>query len=433
LNREIPTSPNVFRSVRNCVAFRMVRFIASAVATSVSLTPEACLIWLAYGILLAYLLFAPFGRWTVYLFAACLAQFCGGMLLGYRGIAGDAFNSRRNRASAVREFQHSLIEAIHAVSLDGILVVDEHENVVSCNQQFGEIFGFTLSERLPGSPGNNLTIPDAEFLYRAAATTTEPENFLRRVKELYAKPDQEDQCQIELKNGHTLERYTTALHNKGGHYLGRVWFFRDISQHKLNEQRLQEAYRAVETLAVTDALTGLANRRRFDQCLAAEWRRGVREGQPLSLLLLDVDLFKSYNDLLGHLHGDTCLKQIAEVIQSTATRSGDMAARFGGEEFAVILPQTRLDGAIDVAESIRETLHARKLSHPGNPSGYITLSAGCATVTPQLGADPSSLIELADQALYKAKGSGRDGVCAASPGVRHKTIPIRPTAVNHSI
>lgn len=343
--------------------------------------------------------------------------------------------TKRKHAEEAREFQHSLIEAIHAVSLDGILVVDENERIVSCNQRFGEISGLTLPETLPTAHGDSDSISDADILVQTLAMAKHPDAFLQRVQELYANPNENDHCQIELKDGRTLERYTTALRSNTDQYLGRVWFFRDISQHKLAEQRLRDAYQAVETLAVTDALTGLANRRRFDQYLAAEWRRGIRDNLPLSLLLMDVDFFKLYNDHYGHLYGDRCLKQIAGVAQHTATRSGDMAARFGGEEFAVILPRTPQEGAIALADSILKSLRELRLPHAGSAIGYITMSIGCATVTPQLGADSASLIELADQALYRAKDSGRNCVRSApwnEPESRQqKAIPIRSAAVKN--
>jgi diguanylate cyclase (GGDEF)-like protein len=343
--------------------------------------------------------------------------------------------SKGRRAEASREYRRVLVEAIHAMSLDGILVVDERENVVSYNRRFGEFCGIKLPAELPGTYGDDFKIPDSELLAQMAANTKEPEAFIRRVKEIYADPDEDDHCQIELRDGRTLERYTTALRNNIGRYMGRVWFFRDISKHKLNERRLQEAYLAVETLAITDALTGLANRRRFDQYLASEWRRGLRENHPVSLLLMDADRFKPYNDHYGHLNGDTCLKQIAEVAQLTATRSADLVARFGGEEFAVILPNTPHEGAIEIANAISENVRARKLPHAGSPAGIMTVSIGCATVTPQAGANPAWLIELADQALYKAKRSGRDQVhvatlCEATNNPS-KTLPIRPSTAGH--
>ena len=186
---------------------------------------------------------------------------------------------------------------------------------------------------------------------------------------------------------------------------------RDISARKHAEQQLQEAYNAVEALAVTDGLTGIANRRRFDQYLTNEWRRSMREHQPLSLLMIDADLFKAYNDNYGHPRGDSCLKQIAEAAQDVVSRPGDLVARFGGEEFAVILPNTDNAGAAKVAQEICDAMSSRRLPHCGNPYGIMTISLGCATMVPHLGQHAVNLIELADKALYEAKHSGRNRVC----------------------
>jgi diguanylate cyclase (GGDEF)-like protein/PAS domain S-box-containing protein len=185
---------------------------------------------------------------------------------------------------------------------------------------------------------------------------------------------------------------------------------RDISERKQAEQKLKDAYHAVETLAITDGLTALANRRRFDQCLAQEWRRCMRDHLPLSLLLIDVDLFKVYNDTYGHLRGDSCLKQIAEAAQDVVARPGDLVARFGGEEFAVLLPSTANGGALHIAEEICTAMRMRQLTHAGSPFGIVTISVGCATLVPGLGQGSADLIELADGALYQAKKTGRNRV-----------------------
>ena len=196
-----------------------------------------------------------------------------------------------------------------------------------------------------------------------------------------------------------------------GRYPDILQMVRDISERKRAQQQLQNAYHAVEALAITDALTGLANRRRFDQCLSSEWRRGMRERKPLSMLLLDVDLFKSYNDNNGHLRGDSCLKQIAEAAMDVVVRPGDLVARFGGEEFAIILPNTGNEGAMELADEVCEALYGRKLPHSGSPHGFVSVSVGCATMVPSLGQHATSLIEVADEALYKAKRNGRNRVC----------------------
>ncbi len=342
--------------------------------------------------------------------------------------------TERKKADEAREFHLSLIQAIHKVTLDGILVVDDQEQVTSYNRRFLDVWNIAdlplPSGEIRGSPN----IHDNQLLTEVLDRTSDPEAFLKRVRELYADRNANDQCQVELRDGRTLERYSTYLRSDAGEYLGRVWFFRDISDRKLAEKRLQDAYRTVEALSVTDALTGLANRRQFDRCLTSEWRRGIRECRQLSLLLIDVDLFKPYNDIYGHLSGDSCLREISEVARNVVTRTGDLVARFGGEEFAIIMPATTRDGAAEVANTLCEKLRARTLAHAGNPLGIVTVSVGCATVTPQLGQSSSTLIELADRALYRAKGSGRNQVCIAeeeAPSTeRRKTVSIRNARVN---
>lgn len=192
---------------------------------------------------------------------------------------------------------------------------------------------------------------------------------------------------------------------------GILVIVRDIAERKLAEELLLEAYQKVEKLAIIDPLTGLANRRRFDEALAAEWSRALRDRTPLSLVMLDIDHFKLFNDTYGHLHGDNCLKQIAESALSVVSRPGDLVARYGGEEFAVLLPNTVQAGALKVATSICEALRSRRIQHSGNPWDIVTASAGCATILPQPSEKSHALIECADRALYTAKQNGRNRVC----------------------
>ena len=180
------------------------------------------------------------------------------------------------------------------------------------------------------------------------------------------------------------------------------------------DQSLQKSEARHRELANADALTGLANRRAFDRILDVEWDRALRGKQPLSVLLLDVDLFKSYNDIYGHIAGDACLRRIANVIAATLPRKSDTVARFGGEEFTVILPNTPLEGAMAVAASLRQSVAAIHMPHAGAPSGIQTISIGVATVVPDLDGAVLSLLTLADQALYRAKHLGRNRVEAAA-------------------
>ncbi|HIK10666.1 MAG TPA: diguanylate cyclase [Oscillatoriaceae cyanobacterium M33_DOE_052] len=174
-------------------------------------------------------------------------------------------------------------------------------------------------------------------------------------------------------------------------------------------ERLQLANRELELLATSDSLTGVANRRMFDEHLNREWRRMMREESWLSLILCDIDYFKRYNDNYGHQAGDACLQRVATAIRDAVRRPGDLVARYGGEEFAVILPNTNRTGALQVAEAIR--MSVRDLGIPHCASGVawmVTLSLGAATAFPSPNGEPEMLIAAADQALYEAKAKGRD-------------------------
>lgn len=194
---------------------------------------------------------------------------------------------------------------------------------------------------------------------------------------------------------------------------GILQIIRDIGERKAAEEQLQVAYRALEDIAAVDALTGLANRRSFDEALDREWRRGMRDHKPLSIVLLDVDLFKLYNDTYGHVRGDSCLKQVANSATEAVTRAADLVARFGGEEFAIILPNTDEEGALGVAAEVAEALRGRALPHESSPYGVVTISAGCATQIPDAGSSAVKLLERSDRALYRAKHTGRNRICGA--------------------
>ena len=164
----------------------------------------------------------------------------------------------------------------------------------------------------------------------------------------------------------------------------------------------------LERLATTDALTKLANRRRFDEVLQAEWGRAVRNGSSLALLLIDADRFKAYNDTYGHPAGDALLQQIASCIVGKTRRASDVAARYGGEEFAVLLPDTDQDGALQVAEGIKTAIVALATSHSGSAHRVASVSIGVAVLWPEPHLSSEMLIAAADAALYRAKAAGRN-------------------------
>ncbi len=175
---------------------------------------------------------------------------------------------------------------------------------------------------------------------------------------------------------------------------------------------LEEVNSRLEALSATDSLTGLANRRRFDEALAAEWTRAARSRQPLALVMLDVDHFKKFNDRYGHQAGDDCLKSIATTLRSGAQRPGDLAARYGGEEFVLILPNTDAEHARVLAEMLRKTVAGLGVRHQDSPEGKVTASIGAAITVPIGDSDHGrqELLHLADKALYRAKHAGRNRV-----------------------
>ncbi|MBJ7899246.1 MAG: diguanylate cyclase [Cyanobacteria bacterium RI_101] len=174
-------------------------------------------------------------------------------------------------------------------------------------------------------------------------------------------------------------------------------------------QRLEIANQELEKLANTDPLTQVANRRCFDRVLEGEWRRLLRESQPLSLLMLDVDHFKAYNDFYGHPEGDKCLTQVAQALTRITHRYGDCVARYGGEEFTVLLPNTNLAGAVQVAENIGQIIEELGIRHEASPiQPTLTVSVGVASLIPSFSDSPQTLVEQADQALYQAKAQGRN-------------------------
>ena len=175
-------------------------------------------------------------------------------------------------------------------------------------------------------------------------------------------------------------------------------------------EELEEANRKLALLSYRDAITEVANRRSFDEALAMEWRRSSRSRADLSLLMVDIDGFKAYNDSLGHQDGDRCLRIVAGVIADSVRRAGDTVARYGGEEFAVLLSDTGDAGAAVLAERIRKAVEERAITHPGIPGGRLTVSVGVATKTDREPAEPSMLVRAADAALYQAKREGRNTV-----------------------
>ncbi|ODP35437.1 diguanylate cyclase response regulator [Pandoraea sp. ISTKB] len=178
-----------------------------------------------------------------------------------------------------------------------------------------------------------------------------------------------------------------------------------------SQQQLLETNLELQRLTHSDGLTGLANRRYFDEYFGAEWRRALREQREMALLMIDVDNFKIYNDTYGHIAGDDVLRRVARTIADAASRPADLAARFGGEEFVMVLPNTSASGAAAIAEKVRAQIEAMAIAHVGSANGrHVTISLGGAALVPRTHMASTSLIESADLALYRAKQQGKNRV-----------------------
>ncbi len=336
----------------------------------------------------------------------------------------------------------------------GYIVWDQEFRVVTWNPAAEEIFGFTFDEMKGCHPYETIVPSEAQPLV---------DNIWERL--LSGDSSAHSVNENLTKDGRNIvcEWTNTPLKQADGTILGAISMVQDITErkraedkiHKLNQEleqrvqertielrerndeltveiherkqaleelrkaktQLEEANRLLENLSVTDPLTGLANRRRFDQVLAKEFSRRVRSGAELSLIMLDIDHFKAYNDSYGHVSGDICLQRIAQVMAESVSRATDIAARYGGEEFACILPETDLHGAVAIAEKIRLGIQQLAIQHDSSTTAdYVTASLGVASVTCKIGMSTSNVIALADNMLYKAKEGGRNRVEADTFG-----------------
>ncbi|WP_162601162.1 diguanylate cyclase domain-containing protein [Occallatibacter savannae] len=315
--------------------------------------------------------------------------------------ASSVVDSLRNTERRLRETA-SLHELVAENSRDVIIFADFEGNRSYVSAAAERLGGWSREELL-GHKSLELVHPDDRGRIRSV---------IERLR-LGGSGELAEYRIRNVKGGYLwVEGNLRSVHDPStGVSIGILNMLRDISHRKEAERKLQDAYATLEALAATDPLTHLANRRAFDQCLANEWRRCLRERLPLSVLLIDADWFKSYNDAYGHPRGDRCLKHIADSALEAVSRSSDLVARIGGEEFGVILPNTQSEGARQVGEKIRAALRGRRVSHSANPSGCVTISLGSATMVPTMGDHASTLIQRADEALYRAKHAGRDRVC----------------------
>jgi len=205
-----------------------------------------------------------------------------------------------------------------------------------------------------------------------------------------------------------------VVRNEDGTVDSLIGFMFDISVRKETEEKLIVLQKKLEELSFKDSLTGVANRRMLDTILEVEWASGRRNNQPLSLIMIDIDYFKQYNDHYGHIQGDECLKRVAQALSGAAGRARDFFARFGGEEFVLVLPETDAVAAKKVAERCRNLIFKEQIPHEKSPvSQLLTISLGVGTVIPSHKDEPIGFIEAVDRLLYQAKQKGRNCIVKA--------------------
>jgi diguanylate cyclase (GGDEF)-like protein len=349
------------------------------------------------GLISLALVLVPAGTATLWVLALGGIVLAGLLLLG-RAVVRQLLAGEYERQEL--EIGHECLrEAIDALPL-GVAIYDQHDRLQLFNKLATELAPYRYGGELIGQTF---------------------ESILRRTLERGAIPDalgrEEDWLRERLAGRGKLKRPLLRPRSDGRwmHLYeintpsGCLVMARlDVTELVQKSMALERSNQQLELLSATDGLTGLANRRQFDQHLYSEWQRSMRSSLPISLLLLDIDHFKRYNDQYGHLAGDACLRQVAGILYDCAQRTGELVARYGGEEFALLLPGADGDVAMTVAQRCMDEVAKARIAHADSPvAEYLTVSIGVATVVASQDLVPESLVRCADEALYRVKSSGR--------------------------
>jgi diguanylate cyclase (GGDEF)-like protein/PAS domain S-box-containing protein len=336
-----------------------------------------------------------------------------GETIGIAGVTRD-ITQRKLLERSLTESRNQLGAVLSGIS-DGVAMFDANGILVYSNAQYCELFPRTADVRKPGVHLRDILLKVVETGEQVLPKGKEDQWVEEITNSLKSVSEEE----VELFDGRWL--YLRTRPTADGSALVVV---SDVTKIKQAEATLRTMTDQLKLLATTDGLTGLTNRRAFDTALETELGRCRRSGEPLSLLMVDVDRFKAYNDLYGHQAGDEILKTVGECLKGALRRPADIAARYGGEEFVAVLPGTDEDGAFFIADAFRERLSSMRIPHKGSEKGVLTASVGLATFTERDGGmNANELVRRADEALYNAKGAGRDRVTGWRP--RHEVRPVR--------
>ncbi|HYC43552.1 MAG TPA: diguanylate cyclase [Noviherbaspirillum sp.] len=308
--------------------------------------------------------------------------------------------------------QLSLLQGVLKTVRAGIIVIDADQRIVFWNQ-WVEQHSQLPADGMQGKPFSEVFPDMVDGRTHVAIRAALENNFASLLSQtlnkapfpLYANPGD---AANSVRMQQAVHVMPLEVANLPRHCVVQIT---DVSMAVAREKKLRDLATELESQTLVDVLTGIANRRRFDLHLDDEFRRAKRNGTPLSLIMIDVDYFKDYNDNYGHQHGDQCLVQIAGALSSVLNRSCDLVARYGGEEFTVVLPETNEDGAMQIAEAMRAEVEALNIEHArSGVANFVTVSLGVSTVVPEHLSKTGSLIHAADRALYQAKRSGRNCV-----------------------
>ena len=309
-----------------------------------------------------------------------------GQLEYFVGIQKDITTRKKEHDARV------LYEKVFHNTLQGVMITDRHSNILLVNEAFTEITGYAFAEVQGKNPSVLQSGKQDRLFYQ------------KLWSELMLKGQWEGELWNRRKNGEIYPEFLniSIVKDDAGEVMNYVAIFTDITQSKNREKQMAK-------LSMQDALTGIPNRRNFDYYLSEKWLMLTDMNEPISLILIDVDFFKLYNDYFGHQEGDRCLVKIAKLIESSINTEVSLAARYGGEEFAVILPQCDATTAFLVAEKIRLNIQREAIPHSYLAKlDFVSISSGVATLTPTKDLDMATLIENADRALYNAKHAGRN-------------------------
>jgi diguanylate cyclase (GGDEF)-like protein/PAS domain S-box-containing protein len=324
-----------------------------------------------------------------------------GQIIGLAGVTRDVTVDKTLRQELV-ESRDTLSYALAEMS-DGLAMFDAEGRLVFCNEQYRACFPHTGRLRQPGAYLRDILQAVVETGEQITVPRHNPEAWIDAIVANLAVESEEE---INLFDGRWLQLRTRPTSSGS-----TMVVIADVTRMKLAELALHTTTNQLKELVRTDSLTDLLNRRAFDEAIETETRRSARAGTALSLLLVDVDHFKAFNDRYGHPAGDECLRLVSQHLKASIRRPTDLAARYGGEEFTAILPDTDAESAQQIAEAFRKALAESRLPHESIERGYVTASVGVATYPPEnLHRDPLELVRTADEALYRAKAAGRDRV-----------------------